>query len=307
MARLLKKWRGFTLIELLVVIAIIAILIGLLLPAVQKVREAANRMKCGNNLKQIGTAIHNYASTYDTKLPSANQRDSNNQNANGGANINAQLLPYLEQDSLYKLGVPGNSGAFWDNSSNGASPSGTLRSVTLKSFQCPSDSTLSNGYALNQVNAWGGCSYAANFQVFGIQSAPSRFGGTNWQARYNIGNIPDGTTNVVAWTERYATCAGVTASGGNLWAWPGGDWGPNNWGVTFANSPWGGNWSLPPQYQPSPYNTACDTARPSTGHTATCQVLMMDGSVRGVSQSVTATTWLYAVQADDGNVLPSNW
>ena len=91
--------RGFTLIELLVVIAIIAILIGLLLPAVQKVREAAARMACSNNLKQMNTAVHNYASANQDKLPAACLRYPQN------INILSQLLPYLEQDSLHKAGT----------------------------------------------------------------------------------------------------------------------------------------------------------------------------------------------------------
>jgi len=294
--------RGFTLIELLVVIAIIAILIGLLLPAVQKVREAAARMSCSNNLKQIGTATHNYASTYDSKLPAANQRDSNNQNASGGMNILATLLPYLEGDNIYKIGQP-YGGSFWD-APGVSSPSGTIRTLTLKPFQCPSDATLVNGFAANQVNAWGGASYAGNFQVFGMASASARFGGTNWTAKYNIGNIPDGTSNTVGFTEKWAACQ-ASNGGGNLWSWPGGDWGPD-WCPTFANSPWGRNWTGTPQFRPIPYNTVCDASRPSTGH-ATCLVGMMDGSVRGVNASVSQQTWTWAITPDDGNVLPSNW
>src|SRR5262245_21520663 len=139
---------GFTLIELLVVIAIIAILIGLLLPAVQKIREAANRMKCSNNLKQIGLAVHNYHDTMGF-LPSAGSADGKPlsggpwPNSGEGTNWLVHIMPYIEQGNIYsKLTFTGDSG--WTNvpGSPTSSAVNNVKIVTgtvVSIFRCPSD------------------------------------------------------------------------------------------------------------------------------------------------------------------------
>ena len=167
--------RGFTLIELLVVIAIIAILIGLLLPAVQKVREAAARIQCANNLKQLGLAVQDYASAYNSQLPAMSSSTGAPAYGNYQGNIFITLLPYIEQNSLFTAALT-NPANTWDNGATaGSQPpltgSNWVRTQAVKTYQCPSDFTLSNGYSDLYVGSWAGTSYSANLQLFGTVRA----------------------------------------------------------------------------------------------------------------------------------------
>ncbi|HLJ94544.1 MAG TPA: DUF1559 domain-containing protein [Gemmataceae bacterium] len=123
---------GFTLIELLVVIAIIAVLIGLLLPAIQKVREAANRIQCQNNLKQIALANMNYESTYSTFLPGVGK------NGCCWGVWTIPILPFMEEDALFKIYV-NFGGLDYSGPRYSSSPNDKVTTARIKTWTCPSD------------------------------------------------------------------------------------------------------------------------------------------------------------------------
>src|SRR5947209_7914230 len=215
-----RQRRAFTLIELLVVIAIIAVLIGLLLPAVQKVREAASRMSCANNLKQLGLAAHNY---HDSRghLPPVIGYYPPASGAFGTCFFH--LLPFIEQDNLYRsaLGsVPfpqpdGPTVVHFPGNNN-------FYSQPVKTFLCPSDPSVGpDGVVTINGFPFGASSYAPNAMVISERFAI----GPQGKARIDT-DIPDGTSNTILHAEKYARCTNTVMApafrdGGTAWAYGG--------------------------------------------------------------------------------------
>jgi len=334
------KRAGFTLIELLVVIAIIAILIGLLLPAIQKVREAAARTQCSNNLKQMGLAVHNYAGNNQNFFPNMWENTPAIVPQGGTTaiivtNVNAfmSLLPYIEQEPLYKAAISGINSTGAASTANistydclAGTPStsnNTVRYQVLKTFQCPSDYGLTKtGFSRN--SSQGASSYAVNWQLFGT---PASGTGTS-VARLNA--IRDGTSNTVCFAEKMAACQRTQYTGtsppavapsadGCLWWYPSSvDWAPVfAWNhpsyqtTQTTNPPYLQNWAQTPMVQPDVTATGtanqCDVSRPSTGHSSGSVVGMADGSVKLVSRSVSQPTWQSAILPEDGVPLGNDW
>ncbi len=198
---MLRRQRGFTLVELLVVIAIIGVMVGLLLPAVQAAREAARRMSCSNNLKQLGLAMHNYHDTYN-QLPAFVYRNGQNDYWRGYSAF-TQILPFIEQQPLHEQLKAASFNFFhhWDQGQVEA-----LRRTRIAAFLCPSDIKFPGG-ATGRENGTG-CNYGVSFgttiawENFTEQNGMFR-GNNNTavRAELNFSDITDGLSNTLMMSE----------------------------------------------------------------------------------------------------------
>jgi len=300
-SRLRKLSKGFTLIELLVVIAIIAILIGLLLPAVQKVRDAANRSRSQNNLKQLTLALHNANDSFGTLPPASGFWPVAGKNPHQTAHY--ALLPYIELDNLKKKNEITNNhpdDSWWVKSDQ------TISDAGAKTFVSPQNryvvpSNLDNGHLSIT-------SYATNRWALGPAISNNGTGGATSIA---MGTIPDGTSNVMAFIERYTWCANPAQfASEDRWT----TWSESNfWGIALPviGATQGDDTIYLPQFAPaqstSTGTTTCDPKRPQSNGQGGILVSLFDGSVRVVGPGITQPTWQAAMLPDDGLPLGSDW
>ena len=303
----LSRRFAFTLIELLVVIAIIAVLVGLLLPAVQKVREAASRSQCQNNLKQLGLAALNCADSHGGELPPSHYYYPSTATTGPELPLTVWLLPYVEQGNLYNaIMTQLNSGGTLGSPINYSTKSPTV----IKVYQCPSDTTMKAAQGVGGDSPGSPISYGGNNQgVFGTATTTpltttvlttNQNGGT-----FIPRDIPDGMSNTIFWIEKMAYC-GQGTLGGTRWSPTGtGNWEP----ILGTTKQLPGSRS--PGLQLIQFGVAnyvnCNFWWPSSGHTGAIQAGLGDGSVRILSQGMSQNTFNIAMIPNDGLPLGPDW
>jgi prepilin-type N-terminal cleavage/methylation domain-containing protein len=302
--RRVRSWRGFTLIELLVVIAIIAILIALLVPAVQKVREAAARTQCSNNLKNLALACINCCDSHKGLIPAGvglfpypNKAHTNN--GDGGHFFH--LLPFFEQSSVYKAGFV----AAGSDDRNGFLDTywqwtGGVQQAKLSVLSCPSDPT---------ADTWDGWTPALT--SYGYNSQIMRYAYPGWNAtkiRFPSG-ISDGTSNTILYMDALRRNAGGPY-GTRFWP----DWGGTVYSVTSdqpgnypcLNGPVGTLFQTNPIVS-NGIATNFDECFGATPHGQVIQVAMFDGTVRTISRGVSNASWWAAITPSQNDLIGADF
>jgi prepilin-type N-terminal cleavage/methylation domain-containing protein len=272
--------RGFTLIELLVVIAIIAILIGLLLPAVQKVRDAAARAKCANNLKQIGLALHVFHDT-NHEFPAGYSNTATISGTASGWGWAAHILPQIEQQALYtQLNVAGGDTTI-------PAAANTLTRTKLTVYRCPSDFG-------NDINTHRGGHATANYiGVFGahnqdLNTIPSNQNGMFYNViRVKMAAVTDGLSNTLMVGERKYD-NGLTKNGA---VWMGR--GPGGGNASTVHTIWGDSTVFK--------LNGTQAYAFSSNHSGGVGFVLGDGSVRFLRDSINGTTLNNLAARNDGN------
>jgi prepilin-type N-terminal cleavage/methylation domain-containing protein len=296
-----RRWRrgGFTLIELLVVIGIIAILIALLVPAIQKIRDAAARTQSLNNLKQMSLACQNFHDV-NKRLPPAQGARWPGQGVIGP--VHFHILDYIEQGPVLKNAQGPKGYARWDIN-------GTFGKV-IQTYLSPSDPTVTTGQA-DLGALWAEASYGYNFQVFGnerMKSSPDvALGNPNttniafWFGRTRLWAIQDGTSNTIMFAEKIAQCGRWQAAvdGAGLWSCEFNQRRPG-FAINGASANSTGPGSM---FQVNPNPAMCDWHLASTPSSTAILVALCDGSARPVAASIAPAIWWSALQPSDGGIL----
>jgi len=325
----LRARLGFTLIELLVVIAIIAILIGLLLPAVQKVREAAARIKCTNNLKQFVTAAHNYHSSYDTfpyglyrvqnpEFPADPKQPTNALGQNPRFALMLQLLPYIEQDALAKRWNMYDFNANRrDENGIDFGPGWYFLKQTVPTFACPSQpfsemrsrpSSPPDGlYAINSYYGAAGTRSYPRRATGRPALSQFRDGVFDQNRQYGVTAVTDGTTNTLMFGERhYYDPIFDSVTGDRIadwgWVWFGAQ------GDAFLGTNVRINFKLPANFasltggeQTLLFEDRINAF--GSGHTGGANFALADGSVRFIRDAISPVTFLQLGTRAGGEVV----